>query len=210
MPSPFPSFRSLLAAVALAGVLSGCVSTKLVRDWVDPEYRGPAYRKFLVMTVWEGARARRILEDQFVRQLEQRGVAAVPSYRLIPKDGRVPREVVVKAMREAGADAVLLTLLRGTEERSQEYKGDPWFGSGGVVVAKGKSSYSAFWVGYQTPMEETDDTVWNLETRLFDARSEQLVWTGLTEARNPEEIHSGSRDVAGVVIETLVKKGMVP
>jgi hypothetical protein len=176
----------------------------------DPEYQGPAYRKFLVMGVYDDGGMRRTFEDRFVKRLHERGVEAFPSYRFIPQDGRVPREVVVQAMEEAAADAVLLTRLVGRKELSQLYAGNPQFNSGGVLVQDVHSSYAVFWSGYRPSVGETSFSVWTVETKAFDAKRQVLVWDGFIELRDPLSVAQGSNDLALAVVKALVKRKMIP
>ncbi len=205
-----PRFWLLIVAAAAAGALPACVSTKLVREWSDPAFRGPTYRKLLVMGVWEDGGWRRTFEDHFVKKLRARGIEAVPSYRLIPEDGQVPRERVVAAVERSRADAVLLTRLKGTQESSHLYEGGPEYSSGGAVVQDVHGTYSVFWAGVHPSTQETDDTVWTLETKAFDAARQTLVWDGIVQLENPESVAQGSNDLAQAVVNALVKKGMIP
>jgi hypothetical protein len=118
--------------------------------------------------------------------------------------------VVVQAMEEAGADAVLLTRLVGRKELSRLYAGNPQFNRGGVFVQDVHSSYTVFWSGYRPSVGETDTSVWTLETKAFDAERQVLVWNGFIELKDPQSVVQGSKDLAGAVVKALVERKMIP
>lgn len=204
------SLRNSIIAAVTAVALSACASTKLVREWSDPGYQGPPYRKFLIMGVSDDGGMRRTFEDHFVKHIQERGAEAYPSCRFIPQDGRVPREVVAQAVEKSGAKAVLLTRLVGRKELSQVYEGSPQFSAGEVVVQDLHSTYSVFWAGFHPSTQETFESVWTLETKAFDAKRQTLVWDGFIELTNPDSVVDGSHDLALAVVKAMVKRKMIP
>jgi hypothetical protein len=132
----------LILTVAL-----GCASTQIVDTWRDPNFSGPPLKSIMVISVTKRASIRRTLEDEFVLELEAKGVRGVRSYTLIPEDGEVPKERLAQAVKESGVEGVLITRLVKVETRTQiypgTYVGPPYLGFYGY--------YSSAWVGYYEP-----------------------------------------------------------
>ena len=85
-----PPLRIFALALAVALGLTACAaSTKIVNQWVSPDYTSPRFRKILVIGVSKQPSIRRTFEDEFVTQLKVAGVEAVPSYLYIPENGQV-------------------------------------------------------------------------------------------------------------------------
>ena len=99
-----------LTLVLVAGVL-GCSSTKLVNQWENPQYVPARLDRLLVIGVSRQAGLRRTFEDEFVARLKTAGIDAAPSYLFIPEDGPVQEARLQEAVRQAGADGVLMTRL---------------------------------------------------------------------------------------------------
>jgi hypothetical protein len=60
------------------------------------------------------------------------------------------------------------------------------------------------------PVEVTTSKTYALETDLFDTATKNLVWTGTTNAIDPQGIITASREIAGVVTTVLSKEGLIP
>src|SRR4030095_4542256 len=65
-------FRALAAATALT--LAACASTDIVKQWCNPAYTSPSFKKVMVVGVTKQASIRRSFEDEFVAQLKAAGV----------------------------------------------------------------------------------------------------------------------------------------
>jgi hypothetical protein len=180
----------------------------VVKEWSDPAHSGPSYKKLLVMGIWDEARPRRVFEDRFVTEIKATGADAVPSYRLIPQDGKVSREVVIQAVEESGADAVILTKLLGRAETSKVYESDRIQYGEGVMVDV-NAAYAVSWAGFYTPPEESNDTVWTLETKVFDAKTRAPVWDGITAVNDPKNLQKGSTALAQAVVKALQARKML-
>ena len=168
----------VLAGAAL--LLSACTSTQFNAQWLNPQAGGRLpVRNVLVMGISRDTTARRVYEDAMVAQLTTRGVKAQPSYRTLPDDGPAPQPAIEKAVRDAGADAVLIsrTVSVTNEVRVSPgmVMGPPYgFGWGGFY-----GYYHGMWSSaYAIPPSVY--TVQNVvvDTRLFDAKDFIVLWSG--------------------------------
>ena len=188
-----------LAAVALCVVIGACASTRLTNAWRDSNYSGPAFTKILVIGVTKQSSTRRIFEDEFVRQLQTRGIQAVPSYSLIPEDGEVAEDRLAQAVSESGVDGVLITRWVKVDKQTQIYPGSyiapPYMGFYGF--------YSSAWIGFYDPPQIYTYDVVTCETNLFDAKTDRLVWSGTTETFSPRDVAKDTKDLAQVIIKAL-------
>lgn len=185
-----PSFVATARLLALAGaalLLAACAaSTQFNAQWLNPEAgsRMPV-KNVLVIGISRDATARRIYEDAMVAQLGARGVKAHASYRTLPDDGPAPQAAIEKAVRDIGADAVLVsrTVSVTNEVRVSPgmVMGPPMgFGWGGFY-----GYYHGMWSSaYAIPPSVY--TVQNVvvDTRLFDAREFMVLWSG-SSTTNP-------------------------
>lgn len=181
---------SAVRAIALAGaalVLAACAtSTQFNAQWVNPEagQRLPV-KNVLVIGISRDTTARRVYEDAMVAQLAARGVKAQASYRSLPDDGPAPQAAIEKSVRDAGADAVLIsrTVSVTNEVRVSPgmVMGPPMgFGWGGFY-----GYYHGMWASAYT-IPPSVYTVQNVvvDTRLFDARDFVVLWSG-SSTTNP-------------------------
>jgi hypothetical protein len=203
-----------LAGVALLGaavlVLSGCASTAINAQWVNPQAgnRLPV-KSVMVMDINRDSTARRIYEDAMVAQLALRGVKAVQSYKMLPDDGPAEQQAIQAALR-IGADAVLIsrTVSVTNEVRvSPGYvAGPPWgFGWPGFY-----GYYHSYWsAAYAFPPSVY--TVQNVlvDTRLFDAKEFLLLWSGSSTTVPTSSMQQTIQDFAKTINETLAKDKII-
>jgi hypothetical protein len=200
----FPSLRILALTIAVVLSVAGCAaSTKIVNQWVSPDYTSPRFRKIMVIGVSKQASIRRTFEDEFVTQLKAAGVEAVPSYLYIPEDDQVDESHLQAAVKQAGADAVIITRLVRVEKKTEVspgfYQPAPFGFYGG---------YSAAWRGYYEPPRVYQYDVYISETSLYDMN--QLVWAGTVETTAPDDINKEIQRYVNTVIDALKSKNLLP
>ena len=191
----------LLGAVTL----SGCASTSLTNQWKNPDFAGPPLTKVMVVGVSTQAGPRRIFEDEFSAALRAAGVEATPSYTRIQQDGQADQAVLEQAVRDLGAQGVLVTRLVRTEQKTQVspgyYRPMPTVGFYGW--------YSSAWVGYYEPATVYQYDVVTAETSVYHIGKGELVWSGTTETFAPEDVKKETQGFAKIIIEALKKQGVI-
>ena len=202
----FSPLRIFALAMAVALGLTACAaSTKIVNEWVSPDYTSPRFRKIMVIGVSKQPSIRRTFEDEFVKQLKATGVEAVPSYLYIPEDGQVDEGRLQAAVKQAGADAVIVTRLVRVEKKTEVspgfYQPAPAFGFYG--------GYSAAWMGYYEPPRVYQYDVYTSETSLYDMTKNRLVWAGTVETTAPHDINKEIERYVDTVIDALKSKNIL-
>jgi hypothetical protein len=199
----YPPLRIFALAMAVALGLTACAaSTKIVNQWVNPDYTSPRFRKIMVIGVSKQPSIRRTFEDEFVKQLKVAGVEAVPSYLYIPEDGQVDEGRLQEAVKRANADAVIITRLVRVEKKTEM---SPGFYQPGPFGFYG--GYSAAWLGYYEPPRIYQYDVYISETSLYDMN--QLVWAGTVETTDPGDINKEIERYVDTVIDALKSKKLL-
>jgi hypothetical protein len=196
-------FRTVAAATALT--LAACASTELINQWSNPAYTSPSFKKIMVIGVTKQAGIRRTFEDEFVAQLKAAGVSAIPSYLYIPQDGPVEEAVLKQALKEAGADAVMITRLVGVQKKTEiapgYYPPDP-----AMAV---HPLYTTAWNDYYEPPIVYQSEVYTSETSLYDTFKNQVVWRGTAQTTAPGNLSQEIKNYAGIVISALKEKKLI-
>ena len=191
----------VVAAVAVAG----CASTELVSQWKSPAFSGPPLKKVMVVGVSSQPATRRIFEDEFSAALKAAGVTAVPSYTVIPQDGQAEQAVLEQAVKDLGADGVLITRLVSREQKTQVtpgyYQPVPTMGVYGW--------YSSAWMGYYEPPTVYQYDVVTADTSVYSVNAGKLLWSGTTETFDPTDVAKETRGFAKIIIAALKKDGII-
>jgi hypothetical protein len=193
----------LLGGAAL--LLAACASTQFNAQWLNPEAGGRLpVRNVLVIGISRDTTARRVYEDTMVAQLAARGVKAQPSYRSLPDDGPAAQPAIERSVRDAGADAVLIsrTVSVTSEVRVSPgmVMGPPYgFGWGGFY-----GYYHGMWASaYAIPPSVY--TVQNVvvDTRLFDAKDFVVLWSGSSTTTPTASMQTTIADFATALVTAL-------
>jgi hypothetical protein len=191
----FKPFGIFLTSAVL---VTACTTTQLSSVWKDPSYQArPA--KILVIGLAKKPEIRKLFEDEYVRQLKARGTEAIASYTVLAENQPGNKEALVAKVKELGADSVLLTRLVKKETvkvyvPGTAYSPPPYYGTWPAYYGNGYNSmYSAGYVA--------EDEYAVIETNLYDAGNEKLVWTALSETL----LGDSDRNLVMTYIEVMVK-----
>jgi len=194
------SFFSILIALFL---LSSCATTTTTNVWRDQAYDGPV-KKILVMGISQKKGMQRFFEDEFVRQLRERGTDGVAGYTILPYDEKMDKDFIAAKARELGADTVLVARpLNRKTERS--------YVPGQVYAVPGYYSRWGSYYGHAySPGYVVEDEYVYIETNLYDVANEKLIWAAESEtiilAADQELIKSFiSTMVAQLASDKLIK-----
>jgi hypothetical protein len=174
--------------------------TVLTDVWKDKDHRGMV-KKIAVFWMAKAPENRLLAENEFVRQLKERGTAAIPFYVIIPPDKIVKRDVAVNMIRDLDVDAVLT--LRVTDKRTAQSPipaPDP-------ADRTRLSDYYTY--VYDTPTKDASDIAY-LETNLIDVKSEHRIWTARSVTKVQEVNHQAVSDFIKLMIDRLASDGMIP
>lgn len=214
--------RTVLLPVLLL-TLTGCASVSMVASWKEPAAPQKSYRKLLVAGISENGQMRQLFEEILATELRKKGVSAIPSYTLTGMKEKQSRESLEKAVRAASADAVLTTRVTARKRTADTRVGyvmtdrgftNPYLSDYDVMPYDLYGFYGASVVSYATfdmkPVEVTTATTFTLETNLFDAVTNRMVWSGTSTVVNPKGIITVSEEFAGVAIKSMTREGVIP
>ncbi|WP_201315739.1 hypothetical protein [Dyella sp. EPa41] len=188
--------RLFVTAVSL--VLCACSTVSVTNQWRDPSWAGPPASNVVVVGISRSDTMRRVFEDTFAQQLQAAGVQAAASYTQIPpgNGGAVRLRDLVKG---TGAQAVLVTRVQRVQQK--------------VSVTPSGPYYGGFYGWYGGAWASTPDInqyeVVTLETSVWDARNEKLIWTVTTENVATNDIPKTSTQLAQTLIPKMKADGIL-
>jgi len=191
--------------IAAALLLGGCAATQIVNQWSNPSYAAVSFKRILVIGVSKQTSIRRNFEDEFVAQLRAVGADAAPSYEFTPENGPVEESRLARAVKQAGADAVITTRLVRVERKAEYIPGTygPYPGFGFYRW------YSSAWVGFYEPPRLHFYDIYISETSLHDVRNDRLVWSGIAKTTQLGDIRQETKEYVEVVIAALREKNLL-
>lgn len=189
-----------------AVLLTACSTTQIKSVWKDPSYLGRPQR-VMVIAVAKEPIYRRILEDEFVLQLKARGTDAIASYTTLADRSQDDQEAIAKMVVQLGADTVLISRLVGKRDVRVYYP---------ATVSHRPHYYGKwpdyYWLGYETfnsPGYTTQYEYALMETNLYDAQNDNLIWAATTETGIDSLNQTLIKPYIGTILNIMVEYGML-
>ncbi len=188
--------RLLLMVASLA--LCACSTVSITNQWKDPAWPGPPASSVVVVGISQSDLIRRKFEDSFSQQLQAAGLKAVPSYTQIPP-GNGGAVKLTDLVRSSGAEVVLVTRLLRVAQKIDVTPTGPGYGG----------FYGWYGGAWASTAQVTQYDVVTLETSIWDAKTQKLVWSVTTEAVSQEKIARATAELAQALIPKLRTDGIL-
>jgi predicted transcriptional regulator len=192
--------------VPIALLLSACASTQLTSVWKDPSYQTRPAR-ILVIGVARSPLNRRLFEDEFVRQLKSRGTDAIASYTVLSDEQQGNQADIAKKVAELGADTVLITRLVSKKVVQVYVPGTPYYPP---PFYDTWPNYYAYGYRYMyTPGYITNDEYAVIETNLYDAKNDKLIWAASSETGINDSDKNLIKSYIKVMVNNMIGLGLL-
>ncbi len=159
--------------------------------------------------------ARQTVETDLANALQKDGIKSVRSLDILPPSftsSKEPdKEALLKEIKGSNVDVILTIALIDQTTESHYVPG-----SYGYAPMTRFGYYGRFW-GYYTnwyptlysPGYYTEEKVYFLETNLYDAHTEELIWSAQSETYNPSSLDSFSKEFSATVLSEMKKDGLI-
>jgi hypothetical protein len=197
MNSVSPCRVSLFLAALSALLCGGCAHTTLTKSSATQE--SPVhFKKVLVLALVPDDFNRRLVEVAVMEQFTK--VPVIAGYQILPDPSELKdKATVLKAIKKSGADGlVVMRLLSvGTSMTPNTTSSHPV----DYVMFSDYYYGTAYDVGaYFNTVSTSFDLkkIFNVETRIFDAKTQKLIWSGETQTTRDT---TNDHDYRGLMIE---------
>ena len=194
---------TLVAAVLAGALLSADV--KFTSAWRSSEAGTVSFAgKKVAALVISGDDSLRIPgEEALARELTERGMQSVATYRIAPKEELQSADRAKVWFEKANVEGVVA--LRPVRKDSRTYSSSVWV----------SSSYNTFWGYYGYGWGTTyvfggggTDTTVVVETTIYSVPQNRLLWAAVSETRNPEALPRAIEDIVKESVKELHKQGL--
>jgi len=149
--------------------------------WKDETFQGDPLKKVLIIGVDRSPTTRKLLENEFVRQLKGAGTTALASYDIFPEEEVIEKEMIESRVSELGIDSFLIARLIDVNEAGT-YETYPTF------YAQERGFYG-YYIQCCQIVSLGNNVV--IETKIFDAKYDKLIWEAYSDT-----VFGRSRDYA--------------
>jgi len=190
---------------------AGCSQTSVTGVWKKSDFAGPPFRSVLVVALTGEDINKALWENIMADQLNRSNISAVPCTQAFPRENNVTREKIEAYVRQHAIDGMLVTRLVDTRTeqvyhppRGVYYGGPFWY-------------YNHFYNYYPyvydrvySPGYTSTHTIVLLETNLYQAATQELVWSMSSDTFDPRSINQLVESVSKKVIQGLRKDRLIP
>ncbi len=204
----------LLSSLLLFSYSCSGPSTVVTGTW-NKDNQEKTYDDIMVAALTSSENSKFTIENEMVQNLREEGVDAEQSMNKISSEiinDNKQQEEMLNTIRDEGTDAILTVSIidKNTETRFVP----------GTTPAYSPLAYNGyygtFWDYYNywypqvgTPGYYTQDKVYFMETNLYDAETEELVWSAQSRTYNPEDLQNFSDDFAEEIIDQLEDENII-
>jgi hypothetical protein len=211
-----------VACTAFVGIAACKVSTKtsISQSFRNPGFEDTVFKKLFVLGVAPDQEGRITFEDAFVAAIKKQGGNAQASWSMLPESTLLPDEAIYSAVQHGKFDGVLVTRVLSVDKnttfvppkrynrpRTTFYRAGPAWdtGFGGYMGFYGTTFAEVHRPGYL----EASKTI-RLETNLYSAATNDLVWTGQSETVDPKSMSNLVASMTAAVARELKQERLVP
>jgi len=203
----------LYAVVAL----SACSpSTRITGSWINPQSKGKPIsgKSVFIASLSRSIEVRNTIENALADAAAQRNIPVIKSTAYFSPDfyqSTPSREVLLSRISKTGAGTIMTVALIDKESDTRYVPGGAgyapfpsyrWYG--------GFYSYYNYWRGaFYEPGYYLTDKTYFMETNVYDAASDELVWSAQSETVNPGSIERFAKEYPKILIERMISDGLL-
>jgi hypothetical protein len=193
-------------AIAMTVFASLSAAIKFTSTWkhIDAGSVSFAGKKVAALVISSNDSLRIAAEESLVRELSVRGMQAVATYRIAPKEELVKPETAKPWFEKANVEGVVA--LRPVSVESQTYTSNTW------VTPYYSSLWGYYGYGWSTVyvpggLSRTETRV-VVETTIYSLTRNQLLWAAVTETTNARDLPTFIQDLVKRSVEVLQEQGL--
>jgi hypothetical protein len=196
---------NVLVAVAVLGAVVYAAEFKSTYQAKGIEAQNFAGKKVAALVITDDLNLRMSAEEALVRVLNDRGVRGVASYKFIPPEELRDKERAKPWFERAGIEGVVVLRPVVMETKVTNYEAQ-W-----VTTAYQSfwGYYGYGWSGTYIPGHTSRESTVIVETMAYSLAKDLLLWGGVSEAKNPENMDAYMKELVQDGAREMKKAGLL-
>ena len=211
-----PIYKNIYAVILLMVplLISSCgTSTMITSSWKKSDATANGYRNIFIAAITSNIPVKQKVEDGLQRILQQKGLTVEKSTDVFPPNFSTEtgqkKDLAISRIRTTNADGILtIALLR--RETESHYVGGYWNpGLRYGYYNRFSDYYNNWYPSVYAPGYYVQDQVYYLETNLYNAKTEQLIWAAQSKTYDPGNIDSFLKGYVQTIYDQMAKDGLI-
>lgn len=191
-------------------------STRITGSWVNKEKLADKdYNNVFIAALTSDRQLQSTLENELATRAELRGVNAITSHntftRTFTSDNKPSKEELLSTIKTSDADAIFTVTVQDVETDTHYVPGNT------VYPTPLLYSYYGDFYGYYDTMYPiayntgyyTEDKVYYMESNLYDADTEELLWSAQSKTYDPVDVEIFVEEYAEAIADQLADDGLI-
>jgi hypothetical protein len=185
---------------------SACTSTKLTAVWSDDAYSGGPLKKIMVVAALDNSVNRKIVESALVEELKQNGVEGIASNMALG-DQKLSEANITDTAKVKQVDGLMALRLTGVDEEQVYHP--PTYSVPYPYYYTWDTYYPHMHERIGMPGYTATYKYYNVETNVYAAKTEKLVWSAASETVDPKDINKEAQAFARKIVSSLKASGLI-
>jgi hypothetical protein len=179
-------------------LLMGCATTKVTSYWKDPGYHKQPH-KVLVVALLRKKEYRTALENEFARQLNEKGLAVTTGSEAFPENTPGDKTELQKYLRDKGYDSFLLVRIVAWKDLLEN------------TTDEGPTWPDFYSMDNDTPPPDAvvKERIAVARASFYDVATWKRFWTAATQTPTDEVNHDLMVDYVREIIKQMHSNGLV-
>lgn len=224
----------VLLLLSLMYLTSCGTSQEITATWLNKERKStnPTYQKVFIAVLTANMEAKTVLENDLSQAATAHGITNLKSTDIFPPNMKnVDTTMLIQKIKEKGCDAIFTVAMINSKSETRYVPGTtttsytPSYGysNGGTYYNGGYGSYNGYGGYYANPyvyynyMETTTttegyyttDETYFLEGNLFDAATNELLYSVQSKVFNPSDVATESAVYTKMVLDRMEHDGLI-
>jgi|SRR5687768_3113576 hypothetical protein len=195
---------SVMIALAATAIVPAAVKFTSTFKSIDAGAVSFAGKKVAALVISNDESLRVAGEESLVRELSARGMQAVATHRIAPKEELRRAETARPWFERAKVEGVVAVRPVSADTR-QTYTPGTWV-SANYGSLWGYYGYG--WGSVYVPGSVQKETLVVVETTVYSLPRNQLLWAAVSESRNPRDLRGFVEELVKQSVEEMQKQGL--
>jgi len=192
-------------AIGLAAVATLSADIKFMSTFKSMDAGGTSFvgKKVGALVISNDLGLRVPAEEAMVKELNLRGMQAVSTYRIVPKEELARAETARPWLEKSALEGIVI--IRPVSAETRGYSSGTWV----------STNYSTFWgyYGYgwaavYVPASARRQTTVVVETTIYHVPKNELLWAAVTESTNPRDLQGFINELTKQTVKEMQKQGL--
>jgi hypothetical protein len=204
----------IVKLLLLCAVFVSCAPVaEITGSWKTPRPLSRDYNTILVSSLNSDVIARSRVESDMANSLSKYGVRAIKSIDEFPpniKNDSLDKETIMMNVKNNNIDGILTVALLRKETVSRYVPGNYPYPVSRFGYYGNFWGYYSYWHPYAySPGYYEQNDIYYFEINLYDARTEDLIWSAQSETYDPRDLYRFSKEFSEVITSKMKADGVI-